>query len=342
MRYIIYKSLGLLLFLCSTATADYSQYSQANVFIEKMVSEHDFERDDLVSWLSSAQRQDSIIKALRRPAEKAKPWHEYRKIYVTDTRISRGRDFWLENKTTLDRAANEFGVDPAIIVSIIGVETNYGRNVGSYKVIDALTTLAFDYYTEIEKRDSRRKFFMIQLEHLFLLAREQGKDPMTLKGSYAGAMGWGQFMPNSYRNYAVDYDDDQFADIWNNPTDAIGSVANYFTKHGWKTGQPVATKAHIEKSVDPSTLNRMKKPKQTINDLIVLGYRPVDNFSTDTPAFPIRLESKYGDEYWLGLHNFYVIGRYNPRTKYAMAVFQLSQHISNSLCEINDICDPPV
>ena len=172
------------------------------------------------------------------------------------------------------------------------------------------------------------------------MAREQNKDPITLKGSYAGAMGWGQFMPNSYRNYAVDYDNDEFADIWDNPTDAIGSVANYFIKHGWKTGQPVATKAYIEGSIDSSAVNKMKRPKQTIGYFIEEGYRPLDKYSKDTLALPIRLEAKYGDEYWLGLHNFYVIGRYNPRTKYAMAVFQLSQQIQASICKKNNICPP--
>lgn len=305
-----------------------------------MVKQHQFERQQMVDWLTSAKHQKSIVAAMSRPAEKSKAWYEYRNIFVTDTRTSRGQKFWLENIETLERAEKEFGVDPAIIVSIIGVETNYGRNVGSYNVVDALSTLAFDYYTQTEKRESRRKFFTTQLEHLFLLAREQGKDPLTLKGSYAGAMGWGQFMPNSYRNYAVDYDGDQFADIWTNPTDAIGSVANYFTKHGWKEGQPVATKAHVEdgKVVDVTELNKMKRPTKTIATLVAQGYIPVEAFPTDLAAFPIRLEAKYGEEYWLGLHNFYVIGRYNPRTKYAMAVFQLSQNIRSNLCRADNIC----
>lgn len=325
---------------CVTSLADYSNHPDAVKFVDTMVTEYQFERQQMLDWLSSARYQESIVVAMSRPAEKSKAWHEYRNIFVTDTRISRGQEFWLQNSDTLKRAEEEFGVDPAIIVSIIGVETNYGRNVGSYKVIDALSTLAFDYYTQTEKRESRRKFFTTQLEHLFLLAREQGKDPLTLKGSYAGAMGWGQFMPNSYRNYAVDYDGDDFADIWSNPTDAIGSVANYFTKHGWKEGQPVATKAHIEdgKSVDSKELNKMKRPTKTIADLSAQGYIPMDSLSADLPAFPIRLEAKYGQEYWLGLHNFYVIGRYNPRTKYAMAVFQLSQNIRSNLCKADNIC----
>ena len=330
--------LGVLFSVSVTVLADYSKHPEASDFINTMVNKHDFEQSEIETWLASAMHQKSIVKAMSRPAEKAKPWHEYRKIFVTNKRTSRGVQFWQENQETLERAEKEFGVDPAIIVSIIGVETNYGRNVGSYRVIDALTTLAFDYYTYTEKRESRKIFFTTQLEHLLLLAREQGKDPLTLKGSYAGAMGWGQFMPNSYRNYAVDYDGDEFADIWTNPTDAIGSVANYFKKHGWKTGLPVATRAHVKNIPDSATLNKMKRPKTTIAELITQGYTPTDQVAKDLTAFPLRFEAKYGQEYWLGLHNFYVIGRYNPRAKYAMAVHQLSQQIRTSQCKLAEDC----
>ena len=330
--------LGVLFSVSVTVLADYSKHPEASDFINTMVNKHDFEQSQIETWLASATHQKSIVKAMSRPAEKAKPWHEYRKIFVTNKRTSRGVQFWQENQETLERAEKEFGVDPAIIVSIIGVETNYGRNVGSYRVIDALTTLAFDYYTRTEKRESRKIFFTTQLEHLLLLAREQGKDPLTLKGSYAGAMGWGQFMPNSYRNYAVDYDGDEFADIWTNPTDAIGSVANYFKKHGWKTGLPVATRAHVKNIPDSATLNKMKRPKTTIAELITQGYTPTDQVAKDLTAFPLRFEAKYGQEYWLGLHNFYVIGRYNPRAKYAMAVHQLSQQIRTSQCKLAEDC----
>ena len=319
--------------------ADYSKHTNANDFIQLMVEQHQFERSQVEFWLASAERQESIIKAMSRPAEKAKPWHDYRKIFVTETRTNRGLQFWRENQQTLERAEQEFGVDPAIIVSIIGVETNYGRNVGSYNVIDALSTLAFDYYTTIEKRESRRKFFTTQLEHLLLLSREQGKDPLTLKGSYAGAMGWGQFMPNSYRHYAVDYDDDNFADIWSNPTDAIGSVANYFAKHGWKTGMPVAARVHVEGNIDESSLNSMKRPKITVQTLLEQGYRPTTSIDQSLNAMPIRLTAKFGQEYWFGFHNFYVIGRYNPRVKYAMAVFQLSQDLRQRYCSQVQNCD---
>ena len=241
-KYVVVLCLSL---LSALPQADYSEHPEAAAFVASMVDKHGFDRQQILAWLSSAEHQKSIVKAMSRPAEKVKPWYQYRTHFISDLRIERGLQFWAENQQTLERAEAEFGVDPAIIVSIIGVETNYGRNTGSYKVIDALTTLAFDYYTYTEKRESRKKFFTVQLEHLFLLAREQKQNPISLKGSYAGAMGWGQFMPNSYRNYAVDFDADGFADIWTNPTDAIGSVANYFTRHGWKTGQPVATRAHI-------------------------------------------------------------------------------------------------
>ena len=322
----------------SASFADYSEHPEAVAFIDRMVSEHSFERGEIVGWLSYAKHQSSIVKAMSRPAEKVKPWFEYRKHFISDLRIDRGLQFWRENQQTLERAEQEFGVDPAIIVSIIGVETNYGRNTGSYKVIDALTTLAFDYYTYTEKRASRKKFFTTQLEHLFLLAREQNQDPLELKGSYAGAMGWGQFMPNSYRNYAVDFDGDGFADIWSNPTDAIGSVANYFTEHGWKKDQPVATRAHIQGSVSEEGLNKMKRPSLTIGELEAMGYNPVEKFPADSTAFPMRFTAKYGEEYWLGLHNFYVIGRYNPRTKYAMAVYQLSEIIRTRRCVSAKTC----
>jgi len=318
--------------------ADYSKHPEAEAFVDSMVTKHNFDRQQVLTWLAYAKHQKSIVKAMSRPAEKAKPWHEYRKIFVTDTRANRGLEFWKQNKATLDKAEREFGVDPAIIVSIIGVETNYGRNTGSYKVIDALTTLAFDYYTYTEQRESRKRFFTIQLENLLLLAREQNQDPLELKGSYAGAMGWGQFMPNSYRDYAVDYDGDGFADIWTNPTDAIGSVANYFTKHGWQKGQPVATRAYIEKAPSKEGLNKMKRPTTTIAELTAQGYDPAEKFAPDSKAFPMSFRAKYGTEYWIGLHNFYVIGRYNPRTKYAMAVYQLSELMRNSICESDQYC----
>ena len=339
MKILKFVFLSCCLLIGSTSFADYSQQPQVVPFIDRMVEKHQFERQQLLNWLKAAENQQSIINAMSRPAEKVKPWHEYRKIFVTDLRIKRGVEFWQQHEETLERAYKKYGVDPAIIVSILGVETNYGRNTGSYRVIDALSTLAFDYYHSIEKRESRKKFFTIQLENLFLLAREQQKDPLTLKGSYAGAMGWGQFMPDSYRDYAVDFDGDDFVDIWTSPTDAIGSVANFLNKKGgWKKDQPVATRAHIGEKLDTQGLNKMRKPKSTIVDLKEKGYQPVQNFAEDSLAFPIKLTAKYADEYWLGFYNFYAIGRYNPRIKYAMAVYQLSLMIKAQRCETTETC----
>lgn len=339
MKILKFVVLSSCLLLAPLSFSDYSQQPQVAPFIDRMVEEHKFERAQVLEWLKVAENQQSIVKAMSRPAEKVKPWHEYRKIFVSELRIKRGVEFWQQHEETLERAYKEYGVDPAIIVSILGVETNYGRNTGSYRVIDALSTLAFDYYHSIEKRESRKKFFTIQLENLFLLAREQKKDPLSLTGSYAGAMGWGQFMPDSYRDYAVDFDGDNLADIWTNPTDAIGSVANYFNKKGgWKKDQPVATRVHIGEKLDTQGLNKMRRPKVTIAELIVRGYQPVQNFAEDSLAFPMKLTAKYADEYWLGFHNFYAIGRYNPRIKYAMAVYQLSLMIKAQHCETTESC----
>ena len=339
MKILKFVVLSSCLLLAPLSFSDYSQQPQVASFIDRMVEEHQFERAQVLEWLKVAENQQSIIKAMSRPAEKVKPWHEYRKIFVSELRIKRGVEFWQQHEDALERAYKEYGVDPAIIVSILGVETNYGRNTGSYRVIDALSTLAFDYYHSIEKRESRKKFFTIQLENLFLLAREQKKDPLSLTGSYAGAMGWGQFMPDSYRDYAVDFDGDNLADIWTNPTDAIGSVANYFNKKGgWKKDQPVATRVHIGEKLDTQGLNKMRRPKVTIAELIVRGYQPVQNFAEDSLAFPMKLTAKYADEYWLGFNNFYAIGRYNPRIKYAMAVYQLSLMIKEQRCETPEIC----
>ena len=322
----------------SSSYGDYSTHEEAAEFIDLMVEKHQFKREEIVDWLAVAKHQESIVKAMSRPAEKVKPWYEYRKHFISERRIKGGVKFWLENKETLERAQRELGVEPAIIVSIIGVETNYGSNTGSYKVVDALATLAFDYYTYTEKRASRKRFFTAELENLFLLAREQNQNPVELKGSYAGAMGLGQFMPSSYRNYAVDFDNDEFANIWTNPTDAIGSVANYFAKHGWKQGQAVAMRANISSDPAEDTLNKLHRPKATLAELNSQGYKIIEKFPADTKALPMRFKAKYGNEYWLGLHNFYVISRYNPRTKYAMAVYQLSELIQERYCAQSSDC----
>lgn len=334
----IFKPFALLALLATAAGAyagDYADSPLAGQLIDELVAEEGFERRQLTGWLSHATRQESIIKAMSRPAEKVKPWYDYRKHFISDRRVTGGVDFWIEHRATLDRAADVFGVDPAIIVGIIGVETNYGSNTGSHRVIDALTTLAFDYYVDVAPRESRQRFFTSELKNLFLLAREQGQDPLTLTGSYAGAMGWGQFMPSSYRAYAVDFDGDQFADIWNNPIDAIGSVASYFSNHGWALGEPVAVRANLRAGGGSDELDKLRRPSQTVSALVTQGFAVVDPALADDPstltrkAIPLSFDQQSGPEYWLGFNNFYVISRYNPRTKYAMAVYQLSELIAD-------------
>lgn len=303
------------------AVVNYNENTLANEFIREMVEEHNFSQEELNPLFVSATKKQSILDAISRPAEKRLTWKEYRKIFLTETRITSGVAFWEENKATLDRAAEEFGVPSEVIVAIIGVETLYGKRKGTFRVIDALSTLAFDY-------PPRSKFFRRELVEFLLLAREQKQDPLSLTGSYAGAMGYGQFIPSSYRAYAIDYDKDGFADIWNNTEDAIGSVANYFKRHGWKTGELVALRSRVQKNYDENIVNQSLKPSMNVGELEAKGFKSVKPLkAADAPASAIRLEGEWGTEYWLGLYNFYVITRYNHSRLYAMAVWQLSQEI---------------
>jgi membrane-bound lytic murein transglycosylase B len=270
----------------------------------------------LRSALSEATRQESILKAISRPAEKSKPWSEYQDIFLTDRRAKEGVEFWRGNKETLDRVSQDTGVPSEVIVAIIGVETYYGRITGGYRVIDALATLAFDY-------PRRSPFFTKELEVFLELAYQSGLPLTELKGSYAGAMGLGQFMPSSYRAYAKDFEGDGVIDIWKNPNDAIMSVANYFVAHGWRPGGEVITRARF--SGDPRLFDVGLKPKLSIDMLADKGLTPMTDQAVDQLATPIKLDGKSGEEHWLGLHNFYVITRYNHSAMYAMAVHQLSQ-----------------
>ena len=298
-----------------TAAADYSDHPSAEALINR-VAERGVDRDWLQSALSEATRQESILKAISRPAEKSKPWSEYQDIFLTDRRTKEGIEFWRENRETLDRVSQDTGVPSEVIVAIIGVETYYGRITGGYRVIDALSTLAFDY-------PRRSPFFTKELEVFLELAYQSGLPLAELKGSYAGAMGLGQFMPSSYRAYAKDYEGDGVIDIWTNPNDAIMSVANYFVAHGWRPGGEVITRARF--SGDPTLFDVGLKPKLSMDELADKGLTSETDQSSDQLATPIKFDGKSGEEHWLGLHNFYVITRYNHSAMYAMAVHQLSQ-----------------
>ncbi|WP_372779000.1 lytic murein transglycosylase B [Litorivivens sp.] len=314
-------SLALLLSLPAASWANYLDHEQARPFTDRMVSEHGFERSRVEALLAQAERKQSILDAIARPAERTLEWKDYRRIFIQESRIEQGVEFWREHRATLERAHKEYGVPPQIIVAVIGVETRYGRHKGNYRVLDALATLGFDY-------PPRSKFFGKQLEEYLLMTREQSLDPLELKGSYAGAMGFGQFIPSSYRSFAVDFDGDGVADIVNNPVDAIGSVANYFARHHWRQGEAVVLAADVAKQHDAEVFEAGLKPKWSVAQLADKGVRSYAKLDGDAMASAIRFIGDEGEEHWLGLHNFYVITRYNHSSMYAMAVYQLSQLVA--------------
>jgi membrane-bound lytic murein transglycosylase B len=303
-----------------TPDAGYGDHPAALALITELVEEQNFDRQELQLLFNGAQRKDSILKAIARPAEKTKPWHEYRQIFVTPTRTQQGLEFYRRYASSLMRAERAYGVPANIIAAIIGVETRYGRNKGSYRVIDALSTLAFDY-------PPRSSFFRRELVQYLLMTREQDLSVADLKGSYAGAMGYGQFIPSSYRAYAVDFDGDGVVDIIDNPIDAIGSVANYFKRHQWRTGEPVTAPARVADGYRRDWVNDGLKPTRTVAEFAAGMIYPQTEAPPERLATAMEFEGADGLEHWLGWHNFYVITRYNHSAMYAMSVFQLSQAI---------------
>ncbi len=318
-------SVGLVGAVLGSVPLQAADYTGANVdeFIAEMTRDYGFASEQLRDLFKQAERKQAILDAISRPAERVKPWKEYRPIFLTDSRVAQGVDFWRENEAALSRAEAEYGVPAEIIVAIIGVETFYGRNTGSHRVIDALSTLGFDY-------PPRQPFFRQQLKEFLLLTREEQVDPLTLKGSYAGAMGLPQFMPSSFRAYAVDFDGDGHIDIWNNPTDAIGSAASYFKQHGWAAGEPVVARAKVSGERFEEGLTVGLESQKNAGEMRALGWQFDKSVADQTAVTAFRLEGAEGDEYWLGLPNFYVITRYNRSVMYAMAVHQLSQLLADA------------
>lgn len=318
---------ALLLILAPAAAAaanpasdSYLQRPELRAFVEDMVTRHDFERPALMELFGQVRPRPDIVEAISNPAE-AKPWHVYRRIFLTESRIEGGLAFWERHEALLTRAQEQFGIPPEIIVAIIGIETRYGHYHGKYPVIEALATLAFDY-------PKRSRFFRSELEEYLLLTREEDIDPMSLNGSYAGAMGGPQFISSSYRAYAVDFDGDGRRDLWNSDADIIGSVANYFAVHGWRPGEPITVPAAVSAQKAEGLPEMGLKPQHTVQRLRALGVKPQGEVADDALASVIELEQTDGREYWLGLHNFYVITRYNHSALYAMAAFQLSREIA--------------
>lgn len=317
------STLALALGLSSPASAsDKGQITaqQRQAFLAEVQKKHGISPETAGPLLDQARYQQSIIDAITRPAE-AKPWKDYRPIFMTNERISNGQAFLAQHRSALDAEQTKTGVPAAIVVAILGVETSYGSNTGRYKVLDALYTLGFFY-------PKRADFFRSELVHAFALAHEEKLDLTSITGSYAGAMGWGQFIPSSYRAYAVDGDGNGQRDLWNSLPDVFGSVANYFKAHHWRAGEPVAVPALLNQGAqvfDPGSM----EPKYTLAQLAAKGIRPAQPIRHDIPATLLTLQGADGPEYWITFRNFYVISRYNRSPLYSMAVFQLAQAIAD-------------
>lgn len=309
-------------FLCASglvlsAQAGYDSHADAQKLIDEL-QQDGFDPAYVRSVLAKAERKESILEAISRPAEKRLDWGEYRAIFIEPKRVAQGLEFWQEHRETLERAEQQYGVPPEIILAIMGVETRFGRITGSYRVLDALATLGFDF-------PRRAEFFRGQLADYFRLVRAEGVDPESLKGSYAGAMGYGQFIPSSFLAYAVDFDGDGRRDIWDNPVDAIGSIANYFAEHGWRKGEAVIADPVFNDASVEELVNQDLKPELTLVQWSEKGVTPREALNADMKATLMRLSSGEKNEYVLGLHNFYVITRYNHSRLYASAVYELSQ-----------------
>lgn len=292
---------------------------EIDTFIGEMVERHGFARSKLEDTFRAAQFQPAIIAAISRPAT-SKSWHEFRPMLVNPQRVKDGVIFWNSHASTLERARKEFGVPEEIITAVIGVETNYGVQSGKHRVLDALTTLAFGY-------PKRAPFFREELEHYLLLGREQNADIRNIKGSYAGAIGIPQFMPSSYRLYAVDFDKDGKVDLSGSAVDAIGSVANYLKGYGWEAEQSIAMPALVNGESYRDALYDGNPPVHTVADIKQWGIVPQGDAPANREAVLVELENAGGKEYWLGFTNFYVITRYNRSANYAMSVMQLAEEI---------------
>ncbi|CAM6296132.1 lytic murein transglycosylase B [Escherichia coli] len=304
---------------------DFANNPNAQQFIDRMVNKHGFDRQQLQEILSQAKRLDSVLRLMdnQAPTTSVKPpsgpngaWLRYRKKFITQDNVQNGVVFWNQYEDALNRAWQVYGVPPEIIVGIIGVETRWGRVMGKTRILDALATLSFNY-------PRRAEYFSGELETFLLMARDEQDDPLNLKGSFAGAMGYGQFMPSSYKQYAVDFSGDGHINLWD-PVDAIGSVANYFKAHGWVKGDQVAVMANGQAPGLPNGF----KTKYSISQLAAAGLTPQQPLGNHQQASLLRLDVGTGYQYWYGLPNFYTITRYNHSTHYAMAVWQLGQAVA--------------
>jgi membrane-bound lytic murein transglycosylase B len=275
--------------------ADYSMHKDSKAVIDELVNEYGFKESYVIEVLKDAKKRNEMLVSVANPAEKTKTWDDYKAIFIKKKRIRDGKKFINDNLKTLERAEEEFGVPKEVVTAILGVETDYGRVMGKYRVIDSLTTLGFD--------DPRRsKFFRSELIQFFILTRENNLDILETKGSYAGAMGYGQFISSIYRAYAIDYDGDEYVDLFNSVDDAIGSIANYLKRHGWKRNGNIVTRSY------PNNVRKFFKPDESLSRFL-----------------PLSFKENGEDLHFIADDNFYAIARYNISDVYAMAVYYLSE-----------------
>jgi membrane-bound lytic murein transglycosylase B len=313
-------------FAAKVEQGDYKNRQDVEAFIDRMVKTSDYSEQALVTLFSTVKKQEHLFERLNKPAEKALEWYQYRRIFIKDSRINQGIEFWHENKQLLTEVATKTGVPAEIMIAIIGVETFYGTYRGKDPVFDSLVTLAFDY-------PKRAKFFTQELEQFLLLAKEQNLDTKGLMGSYAGAMGMPQFISSSYRHYAVDFDNDGQVNLFDSKPDILGSVANYFVKHGWRPKEPIAGPLRLQKTNTVDQLKPGVKTDYQWSDFARHGLKSNTTLPADTPVALVQLEQSEHSEYWAGFQNFYVITRYNHSELYAMAVYQLSLLIKDGMDE---------
>jgi membrane-bound lytic murein transglycosylase B len=307
---------------------------EIKTFIDDVAKRHSLKRRDVSKLLAKAEPQPKIIELITKPAERVVPWYEYRARFLDEERVALGAQLWQDHREQLERIAAERGVPPEYIVAIIGVETKYGRITGRFRVLDALATLAFDY-------PPRKDFFRKELEEFLLLSREESMDPLKTLGSYAGAMGNGQFMPSSYRRYAVDAQDDGRRDLWQDWEDVFASIANYFREYGWETGAPVMAEVDFDPdptfTIDPRNLTL----NATVASLAAQGVETQTDVPASTPAMLVFAQQSDGPGYRVGFRNFEVITRYNRSPRYAMAVHDLAEALATRMRELQPV-PPPV
>ena len=316
---------------CALATAalpvwgkPYAERDEVQDFIRQLAERHGFAEPELRHLFSRVRRTEPVLEAIKPQPPKARSWDEYRGMFVNDKRIAAGVEFWGKHRRALERAEQRYGVPAEYVVAIIGVETYYGRNAGRWRVMDALTTLAFDY-------SPRAGFFRSELEHYLLLAREQGKDAFSVRGSYAGAIGIPQFMPSSTRRYAVDFDGNGTVDLRRSPADAIGSVANFLKEHGWHPGAEVLLEARVGGDAWRALADGSVDPKHAQSELRAAGVE-FDGLPEGVRAVLVELSTPdRPSDYRIGLHNFWVLTRYNRSAFYASAVHDLAQALKKSL-----------